>query len=432
MSRASNHIGRALSCAVGWSSLLLSCGLVGAAGQAQSPAAPAPKARPSPENRWLLVVETSGAMQRRAEAVQQIVGSFFDSGLDGQMRRNDSVGLWTFNEQLYTGRFGLQRWTPENGKALGARVSEFLKNQPCEKASHLNFVMSDLQQVIKDSEFITIILITAGREQMRGTPFDDKINVIYKTWKKAQDKAGLPFVTVLRAQRGQLKSYSVTVPPWPLELPPLPAELQPPKPAETKAATTTTAQPLPPVQSPPTGQALIVRGKKAETTPVAQLSEPAVSNAPLPAAAVSNATAPLVPAPAPEPPPPVAPEEKTKAATPERPATNEVNTAESSVPATPQPIPAAAAVLTESNAPAAPQAVAPARPAAPPIPVRPSAATPPEQSSNRSHQWILALGIAALVLAGVALIIVVALVRRMRAPLRISLIDRSQDREKKK
>ena len=32
--------------------------------------------------------------------------------MKGQVEAGDTIGLWTFNEELYTGRFPLQTWLP--------------------------------------------------------------------------------------------------------------------------------------------------------------------------------------------------------------------------------------------------------------------------------------------------------------------------------
>ena len=69
------------------------------------------KAAP-PSNRCLLIVETSRSMQRRADAVLKTVQDLLTSGLSGQLRQGDTLGLWTFNEDLYAGRFPLQTWSP--------------------------------------------------------------------------------------------------------------------------------------------------------------------------------------------------------------------------------------------------------------------------------------------------------------------------------
>ncbi len=113
--------GRLLSWALVAGFLLVAIMAPSAAG-AQANAAKAPLS----SNRWLLVVDTSRAMHRRSGAVLKAVEELLMSDLNGQLRRGDTLGLWTFNKDLYAGRFPLQTWSPE-GKKGGcfacARVS---------------------------------------------------------------------------------------------------------------------------------------------------------------------------------------------------------------------------------------------------------------------------------------------------------------------
>ena len=55
-----------------------------------------------PINRYLLVVETSHSMQRRADSMIQSIQDLLGSALAAQARRGDSLGVWTFNEALYS------------------------------------------------------------------------------------------------------------------------------------------------------------------------------------------------------------------------------------------------------------------------------------------------------------------------------------------
>src|ERR1017187_2351128 len=59
------------------------------------------KAPPS-SHRWLLIVETSRSMQRRSDAVLTAVQDLLTSGMVGQLRPGDTLGVWTFNSDLYT------------------------------------------------------------------------------------------------------------------------------------------------------------------------------------------------------------------------------------------------------------------------------------------------------------------------------------------
>ncbi len=259
---------------------LIGAGMSSIVGEAQPAALPPSSAKGTNTplaNRWLIIVETSKRMRARADGVQQTVPGLVFSGMNGQMWRGDTLGLWTFNEELHAGQFPLQEWTPGNSQAIALQVSDFLKNQKYENDSYLDKVLPYMQRVIKGSDYITVLLISDGRKKISGTPFDNKINTFYQTWDKQQDKAHMPFVTVLRADHGQITNYAVTIPPYPLELPPLPPELT--KRMVEPAPTQTAAQRmLPP---------LIVHGKKPEPEPAVAPAVATVTNV---APSVSMAT----------------------------------------------------------------------------------------------------------------------------------------------
>lgn len=212
-----------------------------------------------PSNRWLFVVETSKELRSRAMSVSQFAGWMVASGMKGQMHGGDTLGLWTFNDDLHTGKFPLQTMAPDAFDKSGRQIFEFLKGQKFEKKCRFEKVLSDLNQVVKDSAFITVILISSGAETISGTPFDDRINAAYKASKKAQEKARAPFVVALRARQGQFTDCTVSLPPEPFELPPLPPELIPPK----VVAVTPPAEPPP---APPV-QPLIMKGNKVVSAP---------------------------------------------------------------------------------------------------------------------------------------------------------------------
>jgi hypothetical protein len=176
-------------------------------------------------NRWLLVVNTSRAMQSRAEAIKQVAASLLVSGMNGQMQDGDTLGVWTYNETVHAGQFPLQQWTADNNRVIGGRVVKFLHTQTYEKESRFDEVLPQIHRIVRASPFISVILISDGSGEMLGTPFDEKINASYQSWQKEQKKSKMPIITLLRAKQGRITDYAVNTPPWPLELPPLPQEL---------------------------------------------------------------------------------------------------------------------------------------------------------------------------------------------------------------
>ena len=249
-------------------------------------AQPAPAPAP-PSNRYLFVVETSHSMQRRSEAVLKTVQDLLLSGMKGQLHPGDTLGLWTFNDDLYAGRFPLHDYSPENQRALASAVREFLSQQTCEKSAKLDKVWPALSRLIQDSDFLTIVFVTSGDATLEGTPFDAPIKQFYRTWYAEQQKAKMPFVTVLRSKQGKLTDYSIGAAPWPIEMPPLPPELR-----ATNIVPTIAASPA--KLTPATAAPLIVVGKKPEPpAPVASTIAPPPATPP--SSPVSNSASPALP-----------------------------------------------------------------------------------------------------------------------------------------
>ena len=379
-----------LMCLIGASALLASA-------RAQPAALPPEQTRGTnaPANRWLIVVETSKRMKSRADGVQQSIPPLVFSGMNGQMWHGDTLGLWTFDEELHSGQFPLQDWTPGNCQNIALEVSDFLKAQKYENDSYPDKVLPYIQRLVKSSDYITVLLVTDGRKKIQGTPFDNKINAFFETWQKQQDKAHMPFITVLRAEHGQITNYSMTIPPYPLELPPLPPELA--KRMEQPAAPPVAAQRvLPP---------LIVHGPKPSLTP----AETATTNVASPVPATTNATQVLQSA-------------ATTVATGETPA------------------PAPAPVKTNTTPAATPAA----------MPVQTSASNPPPQTSGEMAQsarpgsstpdagtappgaWSRLIWIAAAAGAVIVAFLFGWSMGRSSAPYRVSLVSRSSDQDQRK
>ena len=214
--------------------------------------------QPPPSSRYLLVVDISLAMDARARNTLKTLEDLLKSDMGGQIKAGDSLGLWTFNSSLYAGRFPLQRWLPNERNAITEHVLTFLKQQKREKAADLEPVMGAMERLIKDSQLITIVLVSAGDSAIHGTPFDDRINDFWQRWQEKQKSARMPFVLVLRARNGEIVDYSLNRPPFPVQMPYLPVEPQIAKPVQRNA---------PEVARPPQAAAvppLIISGNKAK------------------------------------------------------------------------------------------------------------------------------------------------------------------------
>lgn len=244
-----------------WRGSLLITLVVLATGGSAAPAAE--PVAPLPGNRFLILVETSRPMQRRAEAVVETARELLASGMKGQLRPGDTVGVWTYNQTVHTGRLPLQHAKADNHQEIADRTAAFLKDQKFEKNPSLKELMPMLVQVVADSPFITMVFISSGENPMYGTPYDQAINSMYDEWRAKQAKASKPFVTILRAKAGKLTDFAVHPVPFSVDLPPLPAEL------------VATSPPPAPKPAPRANKPLIVSGRKPAPAPSpAAVAEP--------------------------------------------------------------------------------------------------------------------------------------------------------------
>src|SRR5947207_8547229 len=212
-----------------------------------------------PANRYLLIVETSHAMKGRLVGTLRTVNDLIATRMRGQLHLGDTIGVWTYNDILSTGKLPLQEWSEGTRAEIAGKIIDFLKEQKFEKQGRMEQLLPVLMQVVKKSDFITIVLLSDGSQEFHGTPFDQQINQSYKQWSAQQQQAHMPFLTVLRARRGQFTNYSVTPAPFHVEMPPLPIELVKPKASPSLPVVSAPKTPPPPMAAP-----LIISGRKSE------------------------------------------------------------------------------------------------------------------------------------------------------------------------
>ena len=106
----------------------------------------------------------------------------------------------------------MQIWSKADKSAIVDDMAAFLRGRRCEKRAHLEKVMPALNQVIKNSERITVVLISDGAGSIQGTPFDKDINNLQKKYARELRAAHMPFVTVLAARDGAVFDYTINYP----------------------------------------------------------------------------------------------------------------------------------------------------------------------------------------------------------------------------
>ncbi len=242
------------------------------------------------ENRFLFIFDTSKGMKPRIESVQKALNTLLVTSFSGQLHKGDTIGVWTFNQELQTKGFPLQKWEPENAVAIASNIVRFVSRQSYSKTTHLEALQPLLNRVVQDSQRLTVLIFCDGDGKITGTPSDDAINQALQEKSAEQKKAREPLVILLRSQLGQYVGVTVSLPPASVNLPPFPPLPLPPPPAPTVTPKPTNTPPPAPVI---VGKPLIIIGKKPPVAvPVVVSNPPPVMPVPVPVVP-TNAVAPV-------------------------------------------------------------------------------------------------------------------------------------------
>jgi hypothetical protein len=390
--------------------------LSAACSRAQEP----PAHRRRMENRFLFLIDTSSAMKSRSNGVEVAVAGLLASGMKGELRKGDTIGVWTYSDRLSTD-FPMQVWSEKKKDDIVNDVREHVRSLVYEKRSHLENAWLAIHQVVTSSERVTVILVFDGADVIKGTSFDKDINKLHKQYAREFRAAHEPFVTLLAARDGAFSDYTINYPDSVV----VPHMADPLPPLETNAPPPVAVTPPPPEITAPPPHRIEINLSGADFPHHPSTPPPAASNvvveltpAPTPAPDVlTNAPSPAPAAPAAAQTALVMPAATTNVAPPE-----------------PAPAPAPAA----STPPPAPIATAPAKPvsaapAPPPTPavlaaVAPAPVAPAAVAASTIQP--VAMLVMAFSLLTIAVALVVLLVWRWRGRSQPSLISRSIDRSK--
>lgn len=242
----------------------------------------------SVDSRYLLVFDTSSAMKSRVPATQYVVERLFLSMMNGQFQPGDSIGVWAFDRKLRQGQFPLQRWLPENAATIASDITNLVRLQHYSKSTSFDVIMPEVNNLVQDSQRLTVLIFCDGDGEIKGTPFDNAINTLLKQNERALSKSDETFIVVLRAQLGRYIGYTVNSSAIGVNLPgfpPLPAPPQPVTPVQTNP-TPPPRKPSPPPVIPATP--LIIIGTNVGTNPLPSVPPRAVLPNPPPARVEPN------------------------------------------------------------------------------------------------------------------------------------------------
>jgi hypothetical protein len=241
------------------------------AGILWSSTAPAQPAADTINGRFLLIFDTSSAMKSRVPATQYAVERLFLSMMNGQLHPEDGIGVWAFDRKLRAGQLPLQRWVPQDAATIASKITNFVIRQHYSRSARFDVIMPAVNNLVRNSQRLTVLIFCDGSEQITGTPYDEAINSSFKHNQRALANAKATFIVVLRGQSGQYTGYSVNSSEVGVnfpEFPPLPA---PPEPVAAPQinqppprASVPASPPAPVVKLPP----LVIVGTNVSSNPL--------------------------------------------------------------------------------------------------------------------------------------------------------------------
>ena len=173
-----------------------------------------------------MIFDTSAAMKKRLPAVEVAVKNFLTTGGSGQLHAGDSVGVWTFDQQLRTGQFPLIHWSPVNVGETASNLVAFVRQQHFTGKTSFAALQPLLGEIINHSERLTVIIYCDGQDVMGWTPYAEGINRTFGQNQDERKSARQPFALLLRTQQGKFTGCAVNFPPGTFSIPafpPLPA-----------------------------------------------------------------------------------------------------------------------------------------------------------------------------------------------------------------
>src|SRR6516164_2050666 len=99
------------------------------------PASRAQMPAPPVETRVLLIFDTSSGMKKRVPNEVKAIKQLFALALAERLENGDTIGVWTFNSDVHTGEFPLQRWQVQNITSTSSSVISFIQAQKYSKAT---------------------------------------------------------------------------------------------------------------------------------------------------------------------------------------------------------------------------------------------------------------------------------------------------------
>jgi hypothetical protein len=231
-------------------------------------------------------------------------------GFRGRMRIGEVVELWTLEEEVITNALPAFRWHPI--AAIDDSNSTYRRLRSLKSSAEtvdLNAIFPRLDLANPKIPRLLVYLATSGTDELQGTPFDDRINVIFRDHRGRLMEDGYAFITVLVAQEGEWVGHSITPGDRNPHIPPFPPIEKEPEPPTEELSTNTPAPLLPSSATvtnqpkPMTADEIAVKMREADRLRALTSAPPVSAESTNPSVTLSNTATPPQPPPTVDTPP---------------------------------------------------------------------------------------------------------------------------------
>lgn len=158
---------------------------------------------------YLFLIDNSVAFERYRDRAEKEFFGLLASGLQGRFAPGTCFTIWTFNESVETKGFPIIEWQPDQSLAIANYAADYLRHLEPAGNSRWRPALVAAFSAIKSLPHLTLIILTDGHRSIEGTPYDDKINEVYRKFALAFHEDSRAFITTLVGQNHQIVGAAV-------------------------------------------------------------------------------------------------------------------------------------------------------------------------------------------------------------------------------
>jgi hypothetical protein len=164
------------------------------------------------EKEFLLLVDVSLSMKKLKDKTRQDIFDAISSGFDNSIKQGSQLGIWVFNENVLSEKYGPKVWDPLLNMALARNADNFIKALSFSKTTRFASLLRSLYSYAPSVKQLVAIIYTDGDSRIEGTPFDMQINDALGKNKKLYKQSRKPVVLGLIFQEGKMIDWFVKKP----------------------------------------------------------------------------------------------------------------------------------------------------------------------------------------------------------------------------